>query len=268
MVQQMIGFFISGFYFPGITWGGLALGIGLSLAFGALWLAAYWPPLGRIPWWWAVALASAILCWTAIALVQIPLQGVAGAAITRLWDQQAIQRWILLAALPQILLSGLVQEAAKLLPVLYTWRRGARHLEPREGLLLGAIAGAGFAILEAAWVHNTVFAQGWNWSLVQQHGLLALSPFFERFFTVPLHIGLSALTGYGLAKGSGWLFYVLAALVHAAANYGAVLYQLQWLGVAQVEAYGALVSLLLTAALLWLRWRRLRPPLPAGSPSP
>ena len=37
------------------------IGIGLAIAFGAVWLAAYWPPLFRVYWLWAVLALSAFL---------------------------------------------------------------------------------------------------------------------------------------------------------------------------------------------------------------
>ncbi|MFC2042107.1 hypothetical protein ACFLTV_01205, partial [Chloroflexota bacterium] len=61
MLEKMIEFFVSGFYFPGITLTGLLLGIGLGIAFGAIWLAGYWPPLFRKYWLWLVMAGSAIL---------------------------------------------------------------------------------------------------------------------------------------------------------------------------------------------------------------
>ena len=68
--------------------------------------------------------------------------------------------WILLAGIPQILLSGLVQEGAKLIPVVFWWLRNRTDVAPTMGLVVGAVAGAGLGIFEAVWAHNTVFASG------------------------------------------------------------------------------------------------------------
>ena len=46
---------------------------------------------------------------------------------------------ILLFGIPQILLSGLVQEGAKLVPVVLYWRREGRSLDPKLGLAVGAV---------------------------------------------------------------------------------------------------------------------------------
>jgi RsiW-degrading membrane proteinase PrsW (M82 family) len=52
----------------------------------------------------------------------------------------------LFAAIPGILISGLVQEAAKLLPVGFYWWRHNRNISPSFGLFIGAAAGAGFGV--------------------------------------------------------------------------------------------------------------------------
>lgn len=256
MLQQMIKFFLSGFLFPNITSSGLLWGIGLGILFGAIWLAGYWPPLFRKPWLWAVMASSAILSWAAVAFVQIPLQVWTGQALGHFWSQETLQRWILLAAIPQILLSGLVQEGSKLVPVVIWWQRMGKDVAPKMGLVVGAIAGAGFGIFEAVWALNTVFASGWSWQAVEIGGMLALMPFWERFFAVALHIGVSALAGYGLAKGWGWQFYLIASFLHALTNYGVVLLQSGLLTVVQIEVYVAVIAVAITGAALWLRWRR------------
>jgi len=79
--------------------------------------------------------------------------------------------------------------------------------------------------LKAVWAHNSVFAAGLTWEAVQTGGVVALAAFWERFFARALNTAMSALTGYGLAKGWGWKFYLLASFLHACANYIAVLFQ-------------------------------------------
>ena len=51
-LEQMVGFFLSFFANPS------ALGIGLAIAFGAIWLAPYRPPLFKRPWLWVVLVVS------------------------------------------------------------------------------------------------------------------------------------------------------------------------------------------------------------------
>ncbi len=76
-----------------------------------------------------------------------------------------------------------------------------------------------------------------TWQTVEINGVLALLGFWERFFTVAFHIAASALAGYGLAKGLGWQFYLLASFLHGATNYSVILLQKGLLTGIQVEIY-------------------------------
>ena len=165
-------------------------------------------------------------------------------------------RWLLLAGIPQILFSGLVQEGSKLVPVVIWWWRSNRRIDSKLGLAIGAVAGLGLGVFEAVWAHSKIFASGWGWEVVQTGGLMALAGFWERFFAVAFHIAASALAGYGLAKGWGWQFYLLAAFLHALLNYSAVLFTSGLFTVVYLEIYVALVAVLVTAVALWLRWRK------------
>jgi RsiW-degrading membrane proteinase PrsW (M82 family) len=256
MPQQIAQFFISAFYYPGLSWGLILIAIALGLAFGAIWLTPYRPPLIKQPGLWIVGIISALLTWAAIAFIQVPLQAGAGQALLRFWDQTTLIQWLPLAGIPQILLSGFVQEAAKLVPViLYRWRSQI-SFTPRVGLIVGAVSGAGFGVFEAIWVHNTMFASGWAWGIVEANGFPALLGFVERFFTVAFHIAVSALAGYGLGKHKGWLFYLIASLLHGATNYSVVLLQSGLLTSVQLEIYVAVLTLGITSTALWLRWHK------------
>ncbi len=256
MLAQMINFFLSWFIYPDVLWTSLLLGIGLAIVFGAIWLAAYWTPILKNPWAWAVLAGSALLSLIAVSFVQIPLQYFTGQALGRFWSQEVLMRWILLAGIPQILLSGLVQEGSKLVPVVVYWWRSGRHIDPKLGLAIGAVAGAGFGVFEAVWAHNAAFASGWSWAAVQANGVVALAPFWERFFAVAFHIAASALAGYGLARGWGWQFYLLAAFLHGSMNYSVALLRAELFTVVHVEIYAAVIAVLVTAGALWLRWRK------------
>jgi len=254
----MVNFFVSGFVYPGILWTQLLLAIGLAIVFGAIWFAPYWTPILKKPWAWAVLAGSALLSWTAVASIQIPLQYLTGNWFINQFGLETYQSQLLLMGIPAILLSGLVQEGSKLVPiVLYWWRKG-RSIDPKLGLIIGAVAGAGLGIFEAVWVHNRIFLSEWSWGIVQSQGLVALAPFWERFFAVAFHIAVSALAGYGLARGWGWQFYLLASFLHGLLNYSAVLFQSGLITVVQVEIYAAVVAVLLTGGVLWLRWRAKR----------
>jgi len=256
VTDYMIAFFKSFFQNPSASGIYLVISIGLAIAFGAVWLACHRPPLFKKPWLWAVLVSSAFLTVVAVCFVQTPLQIWTGQALMHFWSQETLMRWILLAAIPQILLTGLVQEGAKLVPVVVYWWRSGKNIDPKLGLIVGAVAGAGFAIFEAQWAHNQIFASGWTWQAVQTYGFWALAGFWERFFTVAAHIAFSALAGYGLAKGWGWQFYLIASVLHGLLNYGGVLWQAELLTDIHVEIYIAVLAALVTAWALWLRWRR------------
>ena len=250
MAEQIVGFFLAWFGNPS------AWGIGLAIAFGAVWFAAYWTPILKKPWAWAVLVSSAILTLAAVCFIQIPLQALTGQALGHFWSQDVLMSWLLLAGIPQILLSGLVQEGSKLVPVVIYWWRKGRNIDPKLGLAIGAVAGAGFGIFEAQWAHNTIFAAGWSWEAVQTGGLVALAGFWERFFAVAFHTASCALAGWGLAKGWGWQFYLIASFLHGFLNYSAVLLRVGVFSPVQLEIFAAVWAILVTAGVLWLRWRK------------
>ena len=160
MIQQMLGFFVSFFADPSV-WG-----VGLAVVFGAVWLITYRPPLFRKPWLWVVLPASAIITLIAVAFIQIPLR--------HLLSQEIVLRRLLLAGVPVLLLGGVVQEGAKLVPVVAWWWRKGKNIDPKLGVAIGATAGVGFGIFEAQWIHNHIFASGWSWETVQATGGVGL----------------------------------------------------------------------------------------------
>jgi RsiW-degrading membrane proteinase PrsW (M82 family) len=252
----MIEYLKSWFVFPGLTWHLMVIGIALGIVFGAMWLLSQWPPLFKKPWFWAVAVVSAFLTLLAITFVQIPLQYYLGEALQHFWSQATLMQWLLLAGIPTILLSGLVQEGAKMVPIVFWWWRSGKNIDPKMGMAIGALAGAGFAIFEATWAHSQVFMSGWTWAAVNYDAVQALLPFWDRFWAVALHIAASTLAGYGLAKGKGWQFYLIASVLHGAVNYIVLPYRKGMLTFNQVEIYLAAAAALVMLAVLWLRWRK------------
>jgi RsiW-degrading membrane proteinase PrsW (M82 family) len=253
MIDEMVYTFKSFFQNPS------ALGIGLAIALGAVWLAGYRPPLFKKPWLWAVLVSSAFLTLAAISFIQIPLW---------VWTGQALSHvGILVSWIPIVLLSGLVQEGAKLVPVVVYWWRSGKHIDPKLGLAIGAVAGAGFGILQAWGVFASLGALPSYASGFFQFA--ALSGFWHIFFTVAAQTAFSALAGYGLAKGRGWQFYLIASSLHGLLDYGRVsgLFPILVLPVwdivhnwpqysFEVILYTAVLAALVTAWALWLRWRK------------
>jgi len=250
--HQMTSFFTSAFYFQGTNWKLILLAIALGLVWGTIWLSLYRPPLFKKPWLWAVAFVSAILTWSAVAFAQIPLQYWTGQALVHFWSMATLNKWIYLAAIPQILLSGIVQEAAKMAPVYFSWRRTGRSFTPRFGLLVGAASGAGFGIFEAIWVHNQILASGWSFASVTTNGFNGLLGFWERIFAVGFHISSAALVGYGIAKRKGWQFYLIAAFLHGVLNYSVILIAMHRLTNVQDEIITAVYVACITAVVIWL----------------
>jgi RsiW-degrading membrane proteinase PrsW (M82 family) len=254
--DSMIGFLKSWFNYPGVEWGYMLAGIALAIVFGGIWLLGLQPTVNKKPGLWAVAIISAFLTLLAISFVQIPLQYYTGKAITSAWSTNTISDWLLLVGIPQILISGLVQEGAKMVPIVFWWLQSGRKITPKEGLIIGAMAGAGFGIFEAVWIHNQVFMYGWTWDAISRDWITALMPFWERLWTVALHIGISALAGYGLAKGKGWQFYLLASILHGVANYLILPLQKGMMTSNQTEICLAVIAGAIMLAALWLRWRK------------
>ena len=256
MWDEMITFLKSFFIYPGLDWDMKLVAIGLGIAWGAIWLWAHWPPLFKKHWLWGVLVVSAFLTLLAIVFIQFPLQRWVGEALTHFWSLEVLNSWLMLAAIPQLLISGLVQEGAKMVPIVFWWWRSGRNISPKLGLAIGALAGAGFGIYETVWLHSWLFTTGWTIDAIQTDGFLGIAGFWERFFVVGFHIAASSLAGYGLAKGKGWQFYLLAALLHAVLNYAIVFYQKGYFTVVQVEVYIAVVAVVVAAGVLLLRWRR------------
>jgi RsiW-degrading membrane proteinase PrsW (M82 family) len=254
--ETMKGFLESWFYYPGLEWYLILVSICLAVVFGIIWLLGHQPPLAKKPGLWGVAIASAFLTVLAMTFVQIPLQYYYGEAIISSLSQRTIADLLLLIGIPTVLITGLVQEGAKMIPMVFWWQRSGRQIEPKEGLIIGAMAGVGFGIFEAVWMHNQAFMAGWTWDYVSFGGFEALIPFWERFWTIAIHIALSAIAGYGLAKGKGFPFYLLAAFLHGAVNYMTILYSKGVFTTNQLEIVIAAMAALMMLAALWLRWRK------------
>ena len=137
-----------------------------------------------------------------------------------------------------------------MVPTLVCWWRSKRILTPKMGLIIGAVSGAGFGVFEAIWVHNQIFVNGVSWSVVDNYAL----GLWERIFAVAFHIAASALTGWGIAKRKGWLFYMIAAFLHGIVNFSVILIDDNKMTSVQSEIYLTVIAVLTTAVVLWLRW--------------
>jgi RsiW-degrading membrane proteinase PrsW (M82 family) len=246
MLESMLQQFKAFWEIPGLSFKMVLMSIALALVFSAIWLVIYRPWRFNKAWWVVIVLLSAILTWSAIAFVQIPLQIWTQNLFIDWLGQASFMTWLLLTGFPIVLISGLVQEGAKLVPVIALWFSRNKQIDPLTGLYAGAISGAGFGIFEAVWVHNLIFASGWTWEYVSLSGPTGLFGFMERFFSIGFHIAVSALAGYGWAKGLKWQFYLIAAGLHGLSNYAVVLLNNGTLNVNQIEIYIAGMALATT----------------------
>jgi len=235
----------------------ILIGIGLALAFTAFWLAGHWPPLFRKHWLWGVAVFSAFFTVLAIVFIQLPLQIWIEDAAVDIWYPAS--GWWLLITVPHLLARGLVQEGARMVPIVFWWWRSGKSITPRMAMAIGAVAGAGFGIFDATHVHLQTFGGGWTWELYGTSGFEAIAGFWDAFFNTGFYMAVSALIGYGLARGKGWQFYLIGAGLHIIYFYRRVLLQAEYLTVVQAEVYAAVFNVILTAVvLLWFK-RRSRP---------
>ncbi len=218
-----------------------------------LWLLARGRLKGR--YLWAAVAVGAALFPISIAWVQVPAQGVLSALWLRLLREEGIGRYLLLVGLPSLVVASLVQEGVKLLVAAAALRLGGDRRNAQYGLALGAAAGAGYGAFEAFWVFNLTLSTGWSPATVQLLGVEALLGLVERAFTVPFHIGATALAGYGYASGRPWRFLLLSVALHTLVNYAALLLQAGLLGIWATEAWIAAFALGTVGLALRLRHR-------------
>lgn len=227
-------------------------GILLALLLGFFWLlvlaAGWWRSAGA----WLGLIVGAALFPISIAWVQVPLQSATGALIQNSLSAEWVQQNPLIASIPTVLESGIVQEAAKLLPLLLyvvvVRPRGAQPL-----LRIGGAVGAAFGAFEAAWAFGILFGAGWTLDTLRVGGLDALLPFYERLIAVGLHTGTGVILAYGLVRGVAPLAYLIATLLHAIANYGVVLLQAGILGAWPAEIYFTVWALVAVGLALYFR---------------
>jgi len=251
VIQQVLGFFSYFFANPSV------LGWGLAVIFTAIWLACYRPPLLSKPWLWVVLVVGAILAPVAMVITFFLVGPGIFKLYSLLWSPEVIQQFAWLVSIPSIFIVGLVWEGAKLVPVGVYWWRKNRKIEPKLGLLIGAVAGAGFGLLQAQWTINYFIREtNWNWQLAQIEGFPAMIGFWESFFILGLNVASTALAGWGVAKGWGWKFYLLAGFVYLVTNYNIVLASYELVSATQAQFLIATWALIVVGVTLWLREKK------------
>jgi hypothetical protein len=227
----------------------------IAVIFLLIWLV----PLGwgwlRSPWLWLAFVMAGVLFPFSIGWVQVTLESLVDSAIAAAIGAQNAQAYILITALPTLILASVVQEGVKALVAIFAIRRAGRSSDPRQGLAFGAAAGAGYGGFEAFWVFNLVFAATGLTAPLAVGGLQAALPFIERFFAVPFHVGSGALSGYGYVTGRFWRFWLLAVALHTVINYSVVLVQARVFDIIGLEIWAAVFGLVTVGIALYLRWR-------------
>jgi hypothetical protein len=251
------------FDYYGVAGNLVLISAGLALAFGIIWLIGHRPPFLKEPLLWITAIASALLTVLATAFIFIPLNYFYSQWLGNTFDTHTLANMVLVWSIPIVLVIGLVQEGAKMVPMLF-WRTGDEKPDIRFSMMIGAVAGAGYGIFEAFYSYNQVFKAGWGWSDVTTGGITQLLPFWIYFWMIACHIGISALLGYGLGKGKGGVFYALAAFLHALLSYAAILASNGYITGNQLGIITAAAGIIIIGLSLWLRWRKFGESTPAA----
>jgi uncharacterized membrane protein YhfC len=242
------------FSYPDVTTLQLLVAVGLAVAFGAAWLTAHWPPLFKRPWFWVIGIVSAFFTMAAFAFVRTPLQYYYDVLVNHFMSGAAIRDWLLLLGIPSVIISGLVQEGAKMVPMVLFWAKRDFRITPAMGLAIGAIAGAAFGIFDSFQAFGTVFSNGWTTASFSQ-GFNGIIDFWLRFFSIGFQTAASAMVGYGLARGKGWQYLLVASGFHAFFLYGAYFYTKGYFGLPQLGTFVAFVAVVITAVVLIVRYR-------------
>ncbi len=232
----------------------LLVAAALAIAFGAVWLTAHWPPIFRYRWFWVLGVFSAFFTMAAFAFINTPLQFYYSKLVKHFLNAKTVSDWILLLGIPSVLFSGLVQEGAKMVGMVLYWRQEKRRITPAMGMALGAVVGVGFGIFNTFQIFSAQFGAGWTTAALSS-GFNGIAGFWVAFFTIGLNTALSAMVGYGLARGKGWQYFLVAGGFHALFLYGHYFNAENYFDVVQLSVYIAVIAVILSAIVLLVRYR-------------
>jgi len=190
-----------------------------------------------------LALVAGALVFLLLDYTQVPLQRLYATAV--LIPAVKGGASIYLYAIVSALLTGVVQEILKLIPIaaIDYWRRPRRGLLPATGLFCGL----GFGIYEAAAITGAAYQSGAmpliSWGL------------FERIVTILFHGLTGFILAYGLQRGTKALItaWVVVVLAHSLINYTILFYQKGTVDTGLYEiiiAFFVMVMLLLTFVIM------------------
>lgn len=211
---------------------------GLYLLMAAVWLMFLGRDSYRLKWSYILFVIGGLL-YPVIYITQVPLQKYY--AIQVIGPAMAAGESIIFPALIPALITGLVQESLKLIPLLAAARW--LKIKPLALISLGAFVGAGFGWIEACHIIAPMF----------QARTLTGYAFIERVFSMMFHATMGAAIGYGLARKKVWQFWLAAAGLHALANYLIVFVQLKKLTIKGLNIILAFYDMGLLSLMLLMR---------------
>lgn len=253
--NTIVNYIKSWFNYPGVDGTLILLCAAMALVFGVIWVIGHRPPYIKKPNLWLVTIGSALVTVILTAFIYIPIYYYYTQWLDSTFTVDTLSSTILLWCIPLVLVLGLVQEGGKIIPMLFSFVGDVKP-HPKMGMMIGAAAGVGFGVFEAFWAYNQMFAAGWSWSLVGMSGVQALIPFWQYFWLIAAHIGITAIVGYGMAKGNGWTYYFIAAFVHALLNYVTYLFMSDAISYNVMAIIIAVLSAIIIALSLVMRWRK------------
>jgi RsiW-degrading membrane proteinase PrsW (M82 family) len=139
------------------------------------------------------------------------------------------------------LLTGLIQETLKLIPLLLAGRW--LKLKPIALISLGAFIGAGFGWVEACHIVAPLF----------QARALTGYTLIERVFTIMFHATMGAALGYGVARKQIWQFWLAAVGLHTLGTYLIVFVQLKMLTIKSLNIIIGLYDIVLLIVMVGLQ---------------
>jgi len=256
MLEQILRIFTTFYKLPAVEPWLIIMAIGLALLYGAIWLAGFLPPVFKNWKLWIFAIVSYIIPTIIISFIQYPVKTLIGQGLTgflSLYFQQTAV--VLMAGIIVVIVSGLIIEGAKLVTVFYYRLNWKQEFTPRFGLMLGALSGAVYGMMQAYVLHSQMAEYGIG-AMIEAHGMMAILPYIERFFAVAYCAGTTSLAGYGLATGRGWKFYFIVSGINAVYSYILLMLSAKVLDVIWTEIIITLISLAVIGIALWLYWKK------------
>lgn len=211
---------------------------GLYLLIAFIWLLFLGRDSHNIRWSYLLFVMGG-LAYPIIYITQAPLQKYY--AIQVLAPTLGAGDPIFIQAMIPALLTGLIQESLKLIPLLVVVR--IVKPKPISIISMGAFVGAGFGFVEACQIVAPLF----------QERLLTGYTLIERVFTILSHATLGAALGYGIARNKIWQLWLIAAGLHSFGNYLIIFVQLKMLTIKGLNIILGLYDIALLVGMVSLQ---------------